>query len=304
MVKVRRNHQKQSNKGFLGKTSLLGALLTVLYLGFNFFSKNESHDHGTSVVINAPKGNSNDGPMDDILLPSTHNGAVVNHQYYSLSYVEKHEQPEWVAYYISKKRLNNKRAERARWFEEDPLVKTGSAGFKDYKGSGYDKGHMAPAADMAFSKEAMKECFYLSNMSPQVHNFNGGIWRELEELGRDWGRMYNKLYVVTGPIFKDNLGVIGRKNKVTVPGYYYKIFMDLEGNDKKAIAFVMPNKVSNKPVDAFITTIDDVEEMTGIDFFPDLDDELEEKLESNSIKGKWKFNKNLYKIRTQKWNVR
>lgn len=305
MVKLRKNHEQASASGYGIKTGLFLALVGLLFGGFQFFGGNEPAKPGKRVVINAPTdddgGETNQ--HDDLLLPTVKDGYVVHHEFYTLSYDEKNEQAEWVTYYISRKRLNNKRAKRKDWFEKDPKVKTGSATYKDYKGSGYDKGHLAPAADMAFSVDAMTDCFFMSNMSPQVHNFNGGIWRELEELSRDWGRMYDKLYVVTGPIFKDNLGTIGR-NKVTVPGYYYKILVDLEGPDKKAIGFVMPNKTSGKPVTAFIKTIDEIEEITGIDFFPDLDDDLENELESKVNQGKWKFNKNLYKVRTEKWNIR
>lgn len=307
MANLRRNHEKAPAGAFMTKSGLFLALIGLLFAGFKFFGGNEGAEPGTRVVINAPEENGDPNQnhsSSELLLPTVKNGYVVNHDYYSLSYDEKNEQAEWVAYYISRKRLNNKRAKRKDWFEKDPLVRTGSATYKDYKGSGYDKGHMAPAADMAFSKQAMEDCFYMSNMSPQVHNFNGGIWRELEELSRDWGRANKKLYVVTGPIFKDNLGTIGRQNKVTVPGYYYKILVDLEGAEKKAIGFVMPNATSNKPVSAFVKTIDEIEEITGIDFFPELEDDLENELESKVNISKWTFNKNLYKVRTEKWNIR
>ncbi len=306
MANLRRNHEKASSGAFMTKSGLFLALIGLLFAGFKFFGGNQSAKPGTRVVINAPdeQGGNPSNTSSDLLLPTVKNGYVVNHEFYSLSYDEKNEQAEWVTYYISRKRLNNKRAKRKDWFEKDPLVKTGSATYKDYKGSGYDKGHLAPAADMAFSVDAMDDCFYMSNMSPQVHNFNGGIWRELEELSRDWARANDKLYVVTGPIFKDDLGQIGRKNKVTVPGYYYKILVDLEGPEKKAIGFVMPNATSNQPVTAYVKTIDEIEEMTGIDFFPELDDDLENELESKVNTAKWTFNKNLYKVRTQKWNIR
>lgn len=306
MVNLRRNHEQAASGGMMTKSGIFLVLIGLLFAGFKFLGGNKAAEPGTRVVINAPSddGKPPQAAARDLFLPTTKKGYVVHHDYYSLSYDEKHEQAEWVTYFISRKRLNNKRANRKDWFEKDPMVKTGSATYKDYKGSGYDKGHLAPAADMAFSEQAMEDCFYMSNMSPQVHNFNGGIWRELEELARDWGRMNDKLYVVTGPIFQDNLGEIGRTNRVTVPGYYYKILVDLEGSEKKAIGFVMPNAVSNKPLTAYVKTIDEIEEITGIDFFPELDDELENELESNSNTAQWKFKKNLYKIRTQKWNIR
>ena len=306
MAKLRQNHQKAGAGGYATKTGVFMVFVGLLYAGFQFLGKGGEADGETRIVINAPKDDENNpnSDSDNYMLHSKKAGTIVRHDFYALSYDEKNEQAEWVSYYISRKRLNNKRAKRKDWFEKDPKVKTGSATYKDYKGSGYDKGHLAPAADMAFDVHAMEDCFFMSNMSPQVHNFNGGIWRELEEQTRDWARMYDKLFVVTGPIFKDNIGEIGRQNKVTVPGYYYKILLDIEGKEKKAIGFVMPHEVSNKPITAYIKTIDEIEEITGIDFFPALDDELEDELESKVIQSKWKFNKNLFKIRTEKWNVR
>ncbi len=304
MAKLRRNHQKEPAGNYALKTGLFLGMLGLFYAGFQFFGGNQVNKDPVIIINPSDDDLDNIPNVDNLLLPTTNKGYVVTHPHYTLSYVEKHEQPEWVTYYISKRRLNNKRAKRSNWFEKDPLVRTGSATFKDYKGSGYDKGHLAPAADMAFSKEAMVECFYMSNMSPQVHNFNGGIWRELEELSRDWGRMNNKIYVVTGPIFKDNLGVIGKKNEVTVPGYYYKILLDIEGEEKKAIGFVMSNKVSNLPITSYVKTVDKIEEITGIDFFSQLDDALEEAVESQVNLDKWPLNNNLYKTRKEKWNIR
>ncbi len=307
MVNLRQNHQKAGAGGFAIRSGVFLVILGLLYGVFQFLEGGNGSGQGTRIVINAPKSDNNSDSAeksDEYMLHTTNLGYLVRHQYYALSYDEKDEQAEWVSYYISRNRLNHKRAERTNWFEKDPKVKTGSATYKDYKGSGYDKGHLAAAADMAFDKQAMEDCFYMSNMSPQVHNFNGGIWRELEELTRDWGRMYDKVYVVTGPIFEHNLGVIGRQNKVTVPGAYYKIILDIEGKEKKAIGFVIPNEVSNKPLTAYIKSVDEIEEITGIDFFPELEDALEEKLEAKVNQAQWKFDNHLFRIRKEKWNLR
>ncbi len=241
---------------------------------------------------------------DDLLLPTTKRGKIVKHHYYTLSYSEDDELAEWVTYRLTVERLKRRHAKRTNWFEEDPYVSTGSAAYADYKGSGYDKGHLVPAADMAFDKTAMEETFFMSNISPQVHNFNGGIWRELEELTRDWAKMNKELYIVTGPVFKDNKGTIGRKSKVTVPGYFYKVILDLEGPEKKAIGFVIPNEVSTRPLSDYVRTVDAVEALTGIDFFPTLDDALEDSLESHVNNRQWPLKNSLYRTRIQQWNLR
>jgi endonuclease G len=122
--------------------------------------------------------------MDDYNWLPTSKGNIVEHTFYSLSYIEKYEQAEWVAYNISDEQLKKPNVKRTDWFETDPKVITGSAKHSDYKGSGYTRGHLVPAGDMAFEELAMKETFFMSNMSPQIRSFNNGIWRELEEQSR------------------------------------------------------------------------------------------------------------------------
>ena len=166
------------------------------------------------------------------------------------------------------------------------MVSTGSASLADYSGSGYDRGHLCPAADMTLNKTSMSETFYLSNMSPQLAGFNRGIWSSLEEQVRKWALEYSKLYVVTGPIFKDNIASIGI-NKVTVPGYFYKVLYD---GKNRMIGFILPNASSSKSLVQFTVKVDEIEQKTGIDFFSGLDDKLENQLESNINTDNWSFN--------------
>ncbi len=229
-------------------------------------------------------------------LPSSTTGQVIQHTNFTLSYSEKDEQAEWVAYQLLRDELRNL-AEREDDFREDPKVLTRSATPDDYRRSGYDRGHLAPAGDMGFSEQAMSESFYMSNISPQNRAFNRGIWKTLEEQTRDWVAENNNLYVITGGVLNEKVKVIGKKNKVTVPKYFYKILLDLEGPgldgpDVKSIAFLLPNKSSNPPLSRFVVSIDSLENMTGIDFFPALPDELETKLESSTSLFGWKFNEN------------
>src|SRR5690606_30581000 len=133
----------------------------------------------------------------------------------------EHEQAEWVYYLLAPSMIQGA-FDRTDDFRPDPAVSTGSAELHDYVGSGFDRGHLAPAADMKVSHTAMSESFYLSNMSPQAPSFNRGGWKKLESLIRNWVLAEGQMFVVTGSIFRDNLGVIGR-NQVTVPSYYYKV---------------------------------------------------------------------------------
>jgi endonuclease G len=201
-------------------------------------------------------------------LPTSTTKQIVKHKYYTLSYNEKYEQAEWVAYELKKEYLKNGNYKRP-YFIEDPSVITGSADWRNYKKSGYDKGHLCPAGDMEFDQSAYNDTFYTSNISPQKHDFNSGIWNRLEQKTRYWAGKYNDIYVVTGGILKDSDKTIGTEN-VAVPKYFYKIVLTKSGKEHKAIAFLVPNEDSNKSLYDFVVPIETLEKMTGIDFFPNL----------------------------------
>lgn len=220
-------------------------------------------------------------------IPSVTNPqAVIEHENYTLQYDERFEQADWVAYELTAEETEGT-VKRSNHFKEDPFVITGSAELSDYRKSGYDRGHLAPAGDMKFSSTAMEESFYMSNMSPQVPGFNRGIWKELEEQVREWAEENGSLYVVTGPVLnKDNYPVIG-PDMVAVPEYYYKVLLDYREPGIKGIGFIIPNKKCDDDVENYAVTIDKVEEITGIDFFPKLPDAEEERIESSLDLSLW-----------------
>jgi endonuclease G len=169
------------------------------------------------------------------------------------------------------------RFERTNEFIPDPMI-PGTDFSIDYKKSGYDRGHLAPAADMAYSMETMVESFFYSNMSPQLPRFNRGVWKKLEMQVRRWANQYDSLYVVTGPLFDSAMSTIG-PHRVAVPKAYYKVLLQKRNGSWNGIGFILPN--SNIKVDFkdYATTIDKVEEITGIDFFHTLSDEIEVQVE-------------------------
>ncbi len=309
----------KGGNGFMAKVGifvLLGAGL--LWLFNTFTGQNLSLEDAIENVTKSSQNHPNNkgapsGPgepaevseVPDAVLPTTNLGKVVKHTYYALSYVEKHEQPEWVAYELTRENLypNAKRKDN---FRPDPRVSKGSASKRDYRGSGYDRGHLVPAGDMTFSAKAMSETFYLSNMSPQVRNFNGGIWRELEESVRYWTKKWGRLYVVTGPVLTEGIREKIGGNSVSVPDQYYKVLLDLDEPEIKAIGFLFPNEVSVDPLKAYAVPIDEIERLTGLDFFSNIinDPELEAKLESGYNIRQWSFSKRAYEQRVEKWNKR
>ena len=225
----------------------------------------------------------------DLGVPST-NGQLVDRIGYAFLYSEKHEQPLWVSYKLTKAEVRNKVAKRKDNFRLDPVIKTGSATIADYKGSGYDRGHLAPAADMAWSKKAMSESFLLTNMSPQVPALNRGMWRILEEQIRKWALKEKELYIITGPIIRPNYKTIG-PNKVTVPQWYYKIIVDYHQPEIKALAFMIPNRKPQKFLQSFAVSIDKLEEVTQLDFLNLLPQKVQIQLESKLDLSPWKLPK-------------
>lgn len=204
---------------------------------------------------------------------------------FTLVYNERFEQAEWVAYELTAQETQSAYA-RTDKFMSDPAVRTESAAPNDYKGSGYDRGHLAPAGDMGWSYQSMAESFYMSNMSPQTPGFNRGIWKRLEELVRTWAVEYGAVSVVTAGILEEGLPTIGY-SQVAVPNYYYKVIFDHTGPDLKAIAFIMPNASSKASLQSYVVSVDEVERVTGINFFPNLDDQVEEQLESRVVVNQW-----------------
>lgn len=156
----------------------------------------------------------------------------------------------------------------------------------DYRRSGYDRGHLAPAADMKVTDEVMSESFFMSNMSPQTPYFNRGIWKQLEEKVREWVSVDDTLYIVTGPILYVGLPTIG-DNEVSVPKFYYKVILDYSLPEIKAIGFVLPNEKCEIPLENYVVPIDWIEAITGIDFFPNLSYIDEDQLESSMYAQLW-----------------
>ncbi len=202
---------------------------------------------------------------------------VIFHTGFTLSYNDDHKQAIWVAYELLEENMDVKH-KRTDNFRVDPNVKNGTATNQDYRNSGYDRGHLAPASDMSWSIEAMSESFYYSNISPQLPGFNRGIWKRLETLARRWAKENEAIYIVTGPILTDSLETIG-ENCVSIPQYFYKVILDYREPVLKGIAFIIPNAGSGEPLQTFAVTIDSVQKITGINFFPLLSQEEEESLE-------------------------
>ena len=197
---------------------------------------------------------------------------------YTAGYNYDTKVPTWVAYRLTPESVN-KKFERSNKFKEDTEIPVQyRSTLSDYKGSGYDRGHMAASATVDSSYNAMMESFLLSNMTPQLPGLNRQGWRYLEQYIRDWTNKRGELYVVTGAMFKGEHGVIG--NGVHVPTHFYKIVFDPPGMD--AIAFLVPHRaISKGDLPGFIVSVDEVERLTGLDFNNLLDDVVEDDIEDD-----------------------
>src|SRR6056297_2640185 len=219
--------------------TIYAVLITLCIIGFWLFE-----NFYTPATYSNTKGSSVD-LAESIFLPTSTTGEIVEHAYYTLSYSEPHEQPEWVAYTLKKEHLTYDDRQRP-YFIEDPKVSTKSADWKNYRGSGYDRGHLLPAGDRRFSEQAYNETFYTSNISPQDRGFNSGIWNRLEIHVRQWAKRYGRLNVITGGVLEPGLVEIGQED-VDVPAYFYKIIARKDEGKLKIIGFLLPGKEQSLP---------------------------------------------------------
>ncbi len=207
---------------------------------------------------------------------------------FDLGYNEKYEQASWVAYVLTREEVEAGTVNRTDNFRVDTSISTGSANLADYRGSGYDRGHLAPAGDMKWNYNAMSESFLMSNMSPQAPSFNRGIWRSLESSVRVWATEKDSIYVITGPLLGSIDTLIGL-NEVGVPDSYFKVLVDLSPPDHSMIAFILPNARSSEELIQFAISVDSLEIITGYNFFasaPEAD--MIEWMEGNLDLDSWK----------------
>lgn len=297
MVKLRRNHKQAGSFGVRILILVVGGAVALTWLITQTadlqLEKTDPVNIERLVISEDPRW----------YLPTSTTDDVIHHDYYSLSYAEEHEQAEWVAYRLTKASLVVPNVPRTDWFEEDLEVPSGSAHYKDYSGSGYTRGHLVPAGDMAFNEEAMEATFLMSNVSPQLRAFNNGIWKELEQQVRDWAFQYDSLFVISGPVFNDPPWHRIGKNQVTVPEAFFKIILTFTEDGPIAAGFVIPNEMSEQRLEKYMVSIDSIESVTQIDFFSDiLDEAQEEQIESSVMGNRWSFNEGRFITRVQKWN--
>lgn len=256
--------------------------------------RTEMSEHAVSYV------DDNQGKYDNASLDSTFNfqlerartasmagRQIIEHTGYTVCYNLRRYIPDWVAYELTAEELSGEN-ERTNKFLPDPLVQGDPVVTSDYTRSGYDRGHMAPAADMKWSEDAMKESFYMTNICPQNHNNNAGDWKDLEEFVRDLAGKYGSLYVCCGPIVTNTTCTIGTVRKIVVPQAFYKVLLRRKTDGTwTAIGFLMSNEPANRPLMTYMLPVREIEQHTGIDFFYALPDSIETAVEADYTVADW-----------------
>jgi len=279
--RLRRADKKSQTKLILGALFLIGVMILFWY-NLKDYKKEESQKMFSNTDY----------------IPAPNHGVIYSKPNFTLSYVEKYELPEFVAYRLTVDMMNQKKFPRDQDFDPDPAIKENSAHYHDYKNSGYRRGHLVPSADMAWDKQSMNATFLLSNVAPMREEFNDGPWLELEHNVRDWSRKYKNIMVVAGPVFRDSLSTIG-SNDVLVPRYYYKAVFKVEVKRPEVIGFLFDQTLSNNArLENFIVPIDSIEKVTGLDLFSNMygswDEEIRLEKQNKRSEGQWSFSEKWY----------
>lgn len=226
---------------------------------------------------------------DDLLLsvtPDSVPSMILERAGYVTSYNKKTKLPNWVAWHLTADNTKGSHSRKGIDFMEDEDVPTPRADDWDYYNSGYDRGHMCPAGDNKWDSEAMRQSFLFTNICPQAPGLNRGDWNEMENACRSWARENGDIYIVCGPIlYKGRHKTIG-KHKVVVPEAFFKVVLCMRGTPK-AIGFIYKNEDGNRPKGDYVNNVDEVERITGFDFFQSLPDDVEQAVEATADLDEW-----------------
>lgn len=287
------------NKKKNSVSSILVAAIAILISSFSYShcttpqqSSNSSQQAQTEKASKKTKSKSAD--KAPTIAPTSHEGieipvspdgmpeVIIPHTGFTVSFNEKTLCPNWVAWELTKAETDGEANRKdCSFIEDESIPRQYRVTSYDYKNSGYDRGHMCPAADMKWSQKAMQDCHYMTNICPQTPDLNQKWWERLESSCRRWARKEGTIYIVCGPIFnKRNRETIGIDHRIIVPKAFFKVVLSLKKGKEKAIGFYYTNDVEQQNMENAVRSIDDIEKLTGIDFFPTLADDMENKLES------------------------
>lgn len=220
-----------------------------------------------------------------VTLPESTPGQDIQYTGFTVNFNPEMHVPNYVAWDLTAEKVHGT-IPRKNDFKADPNV-AGCSTLDDYYKSGFDRGHMAPSADMKWSNDAMSDCFYLTNMCPQTSNLNSGRWNQLETKCRQWVEQDSTLIIICGPILTDRLTRTIGNSKVIVPQRFFKIIYAPYAAEPMMLAFVLSNNALPEQLKEASRSVDEIEELTGLDFFSTLPDEVENILEAKNSYGIW-----------------
>lgn len=262
--------------------AIIAAVALLLYIALAALMAYNRGDDGDGVIV------TNGFPR----VPLEADAYVIAYKFDTVRFNTRTNNPDWVKWKVTVDRVGRKIADRKVCsFTADTLNvrdRSNEVSSDDYSGSGYDRGHMAPAADMTFSKVAMRECHYMTNICPQSGDLNRGVWKTLEDRTRLWCKRYGTVYIAAGPLYtgKDTAW-IGKRHKVAVPDKFFKVVMTRGKGNPKAIGFVFDNRKPDNNLKNAVVTVDEIERLTGFDFFDWLPDDVEDRVEATAKLGAW-----------------
>lgn len=300
-MQLRRNHEARG-KGMTGKIIRITFVVVFMIVLLLFIMKNE-------IVLSRlwQKQKEDVQTIRDYsrTYEPVSKGQLLQKRFFSLSFDEATKNPEWVAYHLKKEQLTSRENYGRPSFLPDPDITTGSNTSDDFSASGFERGHLVPAADMSFDSMAFAETFLLSSIVPQRRACNQGIWKELEKQTRAWVYRYNDVYIISGPVFSHEAEIpVINSSKIAIPSHFYKIVFVYNDMLKAMSAYLIPNEKSEKPLSACTVSVDSIEKLTNIDFFQNmLNDGEEESLESRINTTDFPLDNKLYRQRIEKWNA-
>lgn len=277
-----RGRRKKKNKGLFSPKYLtwtvVGACILLVVAGWTYSRSITDKPDVRPVATEAEV-------LQEVVIPESTQSEMIDYTGFTVSFNSDKHQLNYVVWELTGEETDGEVPRRNK-FLTDYRVK-GCASDADYRRSGYDRGHMAPAADMKWSQKAMEDCFYFTNICPQDKRLNSGAWGKLEAKCRQWAKKYGSLVIVCGPILTDEMPDAIGPDRVPVPQRFFKVVLARDANPPMAIGFIMNNGRVEGGMQQAAVTVDEVERVTGFDFFSALPDDIENKVESTCRFGKW-----------------
>ena len=281
MTRRRNNRRKPTN--LPATIAILALIILVGLIARATCDRSRDNSHG-------PLADSELGPLTTVISPPGHDGQTLDYGFFTVDFNPEHHQPNYATWILTRDMVQNATVSRKDNFRPDPDVEE-SATPADYRGSGYDRGHIVPAGDMKHDADAMDRTFFMTNMSPQVGRLNSGSWKKLEDNCRSWAVRDSALVIVAGPILTDRITRHIGRTRVSVPSRYFKVILAPYANPPRALGFIMNNGDNPGGVQPTALTVRQVEEITGYDFFSALPDDIENTVETQARYSTWQYSR-------------